>query len=201
MRKLLFALTIIVMGIMVVWAGDSRKPRSAVNATEMNSVAAHMTHTAMQQLDSSTTIDGAVTPQLVPDTVAYSLFFNFFSDRAESERGQLQSYCNQTALVHVSLDGLLRAAAYYRERVAGIDAQAEALRNSVPHDSIMEPQTQAQFSALRLQREAVINEAIAKLPDFIGAEGALAVRRHIDQRIKTHTKIVPGPRMPGDPMR
>ena len=96
MRKLLFALTIIVMGIMVVWAGDSRKPRSAVNATEMNSVAAHMTHTAMQQLDSSTTIDGAVTPQLVPDTVAYSLFFNFFSDRSAISMARSSPFSGET---------------------------------------------------------------------------------------------------------
>ena len=35
------------------------------------------------------TIDGSFTPQLIPDVVAYELFFNFFSNRAPNERGKL----------------------------------------------------------------------------------------------------------------
>jgi hypothetical protein len=131
--------------------------------------------------------------------MAYVLFFNFFSNRSSSERGKLQSYCNQTALATVNLDSILAAATYYQELVAPINAQAQAIRDShSSHKATDAAGIIAQLAPLQAQREAVLGSVIAKLPDFVGPEGAVSIRNHIDQRIKAHTKIFPGPNMQGD---
>jgi hypothetical protein len=152
-------------------------------------------HAAMPMKDSSQdppgTIDGAVTPQLIPDTTAYTLFFNFFADRKEAERGKLRSYCKHSALADVNLDGLLTAARFYKQQVADVDAQAEAVRNGEPPASAV-----AKLENLRKMREAIVARVMSKLPQFVGVSGAAAVRRHIEERIKPHTKIIPGPMMP-----
>jgi len=151
----------------------------------------------IESQDPPGTIDGSVTPQLILDVVAYELFFNFSSNRAFSERGKLQAYCNQSALAGVNLDSIFATVAYYQQRVAPIDAKAQAIRDSnqsVTMESAM--QVNAQFAPLVVEKETVVQEVIAKIPDFVGAAGALAIRQHIDGRVKAHTKIVPGPNMP-----
>ncbi len=143
------------------------------------------------------TIDGSVTPQLIPDSTAYQLFFNFFSNRTASERGKLQAYCNKATLASLNLDSILAAAAYYQQLVAPVDAQAQAIRDGNPHATAQDAAlVNAQFAHLQAQREALVTAVIAKLPDFVGPDGAVAIRQHIDGRIKPRTKIVPGPNMP-----
>lgn len=139
-------------------------------------------------------IDGSITPHLIPDTTAHALLFNFFSDRADSERDDLQSYCDQTPLAGVDLDSLLATAAYYQQQVALIDAEAQTIRDrsSIPSNA----QVAVGLSSLRAKREAVTMEVIASLPSRLGSEGALAVRKHVDERVKPRTKITPGPMMP-----
>ena len=53
----------------------------------------------------------------------------------------------------------------------------------------------AQLGPIAAEKAAVVQEMIAKIPNIVGAAGALAIRQHIDGRMKPHTKIVPGPNM------
>ena len=50
----------------------------------------------------------------------------------------------------------------------------------------------AKLAPIAAEKAAVVQEVIAKIPNFVGAAGALAIRQHIDGRMKPHTKIVPG---------
>lgn len=197
MRKLIILLALLAIGSLIIAAGISvgtGNKKGAGGGPAAVAHAAHMSHAVSTSTqDLPVEIDGAATPELIPDTTAYSLFFNFFSDRAESERDLLQSYCDQSELADVSLDSLLAATAYYKEKVYPIDAQANNIREA---EDPLSPVALANFAALRAQREAVVNEVVAMLPEFVGAKGALAVRNHIDKRIKPRTKIIPGPMMP-----
>ncbi len=38
------------------------------------------------------TIDGAVTPDLIPDSTAYSTLFRFISNRPEDEKARIRAY-------------------------------------------------------------------------------------------------------------
>jgi hypothetical protein len=154
----------------------------------------HAAQTSPQ--DPPGTIDGSVNPELIPDVVAYQLFFNFFSNRTPGERGKLQAYLKQTALAGVKLDSLLALANHYRQRVAPIDSRAQAIRNSnqsLTMESGMG--VDLQLAPLQAEKEAIVQEVIAKIPDFVGHDGALAIRQHIEGRVKPQTKIEVGPSM------
>src|SRR3989442_13018278 len=130
------------------------------------------------------TIDGSFTPQLIPDVVAYELFFDFFSNRAPNERGKLQAYCNQTALAGVDLDSIFAVVNYYQQQVAPINAKAPAIRDSnrglTMQDAML---VKAQLAPIAAEKAALVQEVIAKIPNFVGTGRALAIRQHIDDRI------------------
>jgi len=187
MRTALIALAFLCAAV-IIGIGPTKAVRN-------NSSTAHSplsSVTAQPTQDPIGTIDGAITPESIPDDVAYALFFQFFSNRNTSEKGRLQAYCTQTALATVKLDALLAAAEHYQSQVAPIDFEARAIRENVPGSS----RTIEDLTNLQVRRHAVIMEAIASLPEFLGVEGAAAVRRHIDERIKLRVKVVPGPMMP-----
>ena len=195
MRKVMILVSAIAIVTVITISGVLKAVNpttEAVSPPKVSAVAA-----PVQSQDPPGTIDGAVTPQLIPDNVAYELFFNFFSNRPASERGKLEAYCNQSALAGVNLDSILAAAAYYQQVVATIDEQAQAIRDSNPHVTAGDAAlVNAQLAPLQAQREALVTAAIAKLADFVGPAGAVAIRQHIDGRIKLRTKILPGPNMP-----
>jgi len=195
MRKVIILVSAIAIVTVITISGvlkATNPTTEAVSPTKVSAVAA-----PVQSQDPPGTIDGSVTPQLIPDDVAYELFFNFFSNRSASERGKLQSYCNQTTLATVNVDSIFTAAAYYQQLVAPIDAQAQAIRDSNPHATAQDAAlVNAQLAPLQAQRQAVVTAAIAKLADFVGSAGAVAIRQHIDGQIKRQTKILPGPNMP-----
>ncbi len=129
------------------------------------------------------TIDGSSTPQLIPDVVAYELFLNFFSNRAPNERAKLQAY---------NLDSIFAVANYYQQQVAPINARAQAIRESNRGSMMQDPMiVKAQLAPIAAEKAAFVQEVIAKIPNFVGTGRALAIRQHIDDRIRPHTKIVP----------
>ncbi len=135
--------------------------------------------------DPQGTIDGSSTPQLIPDVVAYELFFNFFSNRAPNERGKLQAYCNQTAMAGVDLDSIFAVVNYYQQQVAPINAKAQAIKDSnrglTMQDAML---VNAQLGPIAAEKAAVVQEMIAKIPNIVGAAGALAIRQHIDALVE-----------------
>lgn len=188
MRKLIVILSPAAIVITII-AGDVLRStgRTVANATSAG------TAISLPQ-DPPGTIDGSLTPELIPDTVAYSLFFNFFLNREKNERGKLQAYISQTPLQGLSVDALIAAAAYYKERVAPIDAQVQAISDNHPQLTGRNSSTITdQLALLRSQREVVTMEVVESLSSRLGSEGAKAIRKHIDQRIKPNIKIVPGP--------
>ena len=194
MRKLIILLASIAISAAVVLSGTLTR-RGAGH--EKNGTPKITTgNQSKTSEDPPGTIDGSLTPQLIPDVAAYELFFDFFSNRAPNERGKLQAYCNQTALAGVDLDSIFAVVNYYQQQVAPINARAQAIRDSnrglTMQDAML---VNEQLAPIAREKAAVVQAVIANIPNFVGAAGALAIRQHIDGRMKPHTKIVPGPSM------
>jgi hypothetical protein len=188
MRKVITSLSLVVVISMVI-IGVLGSSRSAATGTPGPAGTVASSPHGIPQ-DPPGTIDGAKNPELIPDATAYALLFNFFAGRDESERGKLAAYCRQNMLGDGNLNGLLTAARFYRRQVADLDAQAQAIRDSEPL-AVAAPK----LASLQARREAVVTSVIEKLPQFVGPQGAAAVRSHIE-RVKARMKIVPGPVMP-----
>jgi hypothetical protein len=129
--------------------------------------------------DPTGTIDGAQTPELIPNDVAYALFFNFVAGRAtKEERSSLTSYLRQHHLDAINPDALISV---------GNDFQRAS--NSVS-------QVGGVTADVLRQRTVVINDAVSSLTARIGSDGADRLRRHVTEYLKTKVKIIPGPTMP-----
>ncbi|HYG80765.1 MAG TPA: hypothetical protein VD861_10275 [Pyrinomonadaceae bacterium] len=167
MRKLTLLFLLVVIGIAAVGAGipdnTKRQLPTAASAAEQPS--------APDVNDPPGTVNGAKNPELVPDHVAYSLFFGFLAGRqgSETEKNSMRAYFNQTALEGVDVDALLAAADEFQQRMDAPDSA---------------------------HRESILAEIIASLPKRIGASGMTKLRRHINERVKRKVKIVPGPQLP-----
>lgn len=189
MRKLTVSLVILAIVVVSLANGLSK---STINKAEAVTNPSPPQHTGNTSNDPPGTIDGAKNPEMIPDDVAYSLFFRFLSDRqTEKERSSMRSYFKQSALNGLDVDALLAVGEEFKKRVAVVDKQAKAFRDQNP----MHPNEQA-MSGFREQYKAITMELTASLPVRIGTGGAEKVRQHIMGRVKSRVKIVPGPTMP-----
>jgi hypothetical protein len=146
-----------------------------------------------QIIDSPGTINGAETPSLIPDTVAYSLLFDLIANRqTEDEVNRIRSYVEQIGLDETDGETLMAAAQEYYEQVSLLDAQASQINfRAHPQHLPLSAEEQDELRQLELQREAVVNNVIASLSNNLSAGGAAQMRQHIDGRVKRKTKIFP----------
>jgi ABC-type amino acid transport substrate-binding protein len=189
MRKLTVLLIFLAVTVATLAAGTSKSTTKTAKAVS-GSAPSHQAESSVS--DSPDTIDGAKHPELIPDDVAYALFFRFLSDRqTKEEKKSMRAYFNQSVLDGVDVDSLLAVGEEFKQKAAVIDAQAQAFRERNP----MQPNEQA-TALFREQYKTITLQLAASLPVRIGAVGAQQVRLHINERVKHHMKIVPGPVMP-----
>jgi hypothetical protein len=161
------------------------------------------------------TIDGAKSPKMIPDRVAYMLLFRFISNhrKNETEEKQIREYVRQLGLgkqrrcppsvapedcslpdvgsEDADIDALITAAESFQQRVSVLDAQAKEIKDRTwPNPS---PETMAQLTLLQEQKEALADEIIASLPRRLSPGGLQRVVQHINKRLKHLTKRFPGP--------
>ena len=191
MYKLILTLSLVtIVGIFATGAALSGP------APKLKSDRESKTQAPLLPQDPPGTIDGSATPHLVSDAVAYSMFFNFFSNRSEGDKAKLQAYINQTHLAGFNLRSLLETATYYQKRVTPIDTKAKLLQERTTKLSAEQMHVvNNEISLLQAERDAVTDEIIGLLPRRLGPQAATAIRRHIDEKVKPHIKIVPGPAM------
>jgi hypothetical protein len=160
-------------------------------------------HPATNSADPPGTINGAVTPQLIPDRVAYILLLRLIADRPDSERGVTRDYirhvglgrqdcldCPETAISDDDIDALLITAKEFQRRVEVLDAQAQRIKDeNWPNPSA---ETMARLAKLERQHDAISDEIIASLPRRLSAGGLIRLRQHVAQRMKRNIKIYAG---------
>jgi len=141
------------------------------------------------------TIDGAVTPDLIPDDVAYALFFKFLAGRRTVEqKSSLRSFVKQRPLLaDIDVEALMRVADEFQEAYKAIENDEKSLAAASDHRS---PKLDAQFALLKQRKLSLVNERVGALPNIIGTDGAERLRRHVIEYVKRKVKIAPPPSMP-----
>ena len=141
------------------------------------------------------TINGAERPDLIPDDVAYALFFNFLAGRRDQgEKNSLKSYIRQQPLLaDIDPEALMRIADEFQVAYKAIeDEERELAAGSHNRSSTVA----AMFALLKNRKLALVNQKAGALPNFIGTDGAEKVRRHVMEHVKRKVKIAPPPPMP-----
>lgn len=192
MRKLIIFLSLTIISAIVITLatpGGAEKVTGTATASKGLPVPAE---TVLQ--DPAGTIDGSVSPHLIPDDVAYSLFFNFVAGRGtEREKNSLKSYMQQTQLGDVDLEVLISVSQEYQNALNNIDTQQSSLARA-NHQNLRDIETQ--LNDLQQRRVGLIKNKVKSLPNRLGETGAANVRHHVMEYIKRKVKIVPGPVMP-----
>ena len=187
MRVFVVFLSLIIMSVTAITIARSKaSEKSAVAFPQVNAAGAP----AASQ-DPIGTIDGSVTPEQIPDDVAYSLFFNFVAGgRTEKEKGSLRAYMQQVQLDDVDFDALSSISDEYQTAVNDLDREQSALVDS-HHHNIAE--IQGQLDELQQRRRLLISQKVTSLATNLGELGAAKIRRHVMEYIKRKVKIIPGP--------
>src|SRR6266550_5251571 len=104
MRTTVIALAFLCVAVMIeIGSTKAVRDNSSTAQNPLSSATA-------EPQDPKGTIDGAKTPDLIPDEVAYSLFFNFVAARVtKDEKNSLRSYMRQHNLDAISVDALIGA--------------------------------------------------------------------------------------------
>jgi hypothetical protein len=151
-------------------------------------------------------IDGSATPELIPDQVAYSLLFRLLSNRnTEEEKQRARSYlklifgCGEcdtqtehkkhAAPEEAHIKAFLVVIKKFERRVGALDRRAQEIHDlngpNLSHEAL------AQLNELQKQKEEIISNLVASLPNHLGADGVEKLRRHVNGRVKRKTKIKP----------
>jgi len=145
--------------------------------------------------DAPGTIDGAVTPDLIPDDVAYALFFNFLAGReTKAQKNSLKSFFKQRPqLAGIDAEVLMMVADEFQEAYKAIEKEEAALAaTSHNRSSTLDDR----FALLKQRKLSLVDEKVGALPNIIGMDDAEKVRRHVREYVKRKVKIAPPPPMP-----
>ena len=165
--------------------------RPQVDWTKASQTAASNVQAATTNVnqDPSGTIDGAKTPNSIPDDVAYSLFFSFVTSHASLDKKHaLVAYMKHYELQDVNAEELISAA-------RKLDEAVSALNSSLAN----RPRSHSLEEELKQKKAAVVNEAVSSLPNYVGVAGANKVRQHVIEHMKQQIKLVPYAPMPSMP--
>lgn len=142
-------------------------------------------------------IDGSVDPAAIPDRVAYPLLFGLIyrpqaTDKAneQASSGLLRS----AGLDDAAIAALRQAATDLRRETIPIEQQAIAIREREwPSPS---PAAMAELRALQIQKNAVVEAAVAALPSKLGSGGFQQLSEYMNTKFKRGVKILPDDPLP-----
>ena len=204
MRKVAVSLAIAMLVFLCVASGMLR---GSANSPKTNPAAAQQPARA-PAIDPPGTVNGATSPDMIPDRVAYSLVFRLISSQHGDEaRQRIRSYVRQLGLGKKTcetstlpgsdesdIEAFLAAADEYGQRVGILDRQVKEIKDrNWPNPS---PQVMLQLEQLQKRKEAIADEIINSLSRRISKDGLMAVRTSIGDRVKHRVKIRPDPPSP-----
>jgi hypothetical protein len=156
----------------------------------------------LQFADKPGVINGAETPDLIPDAVAYSLMFRFISgDQSVLAKQRIRSYVTSFGMedqhcgnchdkmINRDIDTIIAAADEYQRRVSVLDSQAEQIKANNPQ--VIGTEAMAQLTQLQNQKDAMIAEIMASLPRHLSVKALSKLQSHINLRVKPRTKYKP----------
>ena len=138
-------------------------------------------------------VDGAITPEQIPDDVAYSHFIRAAAISSKPTRAEVSRRDGFLALVGLTADdrrALVTSLAGVGDQLNRIARQKQQLAP----DSLLSVQGLAPLVKLRAEEEAVLASARARLDLSLSFVGYEQLDRHIQHRIKSRIKVyVPKP--------
>lgn len=142
--------------------------------------------------DPPSTIDGNVSPELIPDHIAYMMVFRTIALRQNTdfEKNRSRAWARSVGLDDASADKLLAAANKFHMRVSVLDNQVKEIKDRTwPDPSV---QVMEQLNDLQKKKEAIVADIVFSLPTLLGTEVAEKLHQHINSHIKRKVKIAPG---------
>ena len=157
--------------------------------------------------DPENIIDGAQSPEKIPDRLAYTLLLRFLSGRTtEAQKNSARSYlrmvfgCDtcpdksmtkeERAAAHTNIEKLLAVAEDFDAQNRPTDDQAKKIteRTGLNRDSSV----RTQLRSLQMKKESLVARIMASLADRLGPDGAGKLHRFITEQFKRRVKIHPG---------
>jgi hypothetical protein len=150
------------------------------------------------QPDPPGTIDGAKSPELIPDEVAYRLVLVALAEReeaTESEKARFRAKISPARLDEQDTDAVFHILAAFQKQLDALDAQARPIqaRNPFPYPGSVDYQKLLELS---LQRQGVFAEAMSAVPARLSVDGAAKLQAHV-QNAKQGMKYLPEKPMAG----
>lgn len=202
---LLLAATI---GSTVVFSADSRvaegaKAASTMAATRTTKAPINPQLQNPVQVNPAQVIDGSKNPEKIPDHIPYLLLFRFLSGRnTVEEKNRARSYLKMVFACSncegppapqdntAQIDGILAIAAEFENRVAAFDHEAKEIRDRHAI-GLGSAEDKVKLGNLKKQKEALVKEIVASLPNHLGTESAQKLQKFINERMKPKVKLLP----------
>lgn len=203
MRRFCIPLLALLVGVISLLVGNS----SSANRSS-RSMSPPMTPQPARaaQEQSPDIIDGSTTPELIPDQVAYTLLFRFLSNRdTDDEKQRARSYlklvfgCGEcdTEAEHkahgaseeahiMAFTGVIKQ---FERRVGALDRRAQEIHDR--YGPNLSSRWLAVLNDLQKQKEEIVSNLVASLPNHLDEEGMEKLSRHINERVKRRTKVKP----------
>jgi hypothetical protein len=152
-------------------------------------------HKQILSVDPPGTIHGDKNPELIPDRVAFNLFF-----RTLSSANGIPGVYNQPFLGKVSKEMGLDSSVTtrlklivdeYQAGVHALDARAREIKDQ--HWPEPSQAAMRELEELQSRKDAIVDGLISSLSVKLGVNEAERVRRYINQSFKTKIKIAPPP--------
>lgn len=151
-------------------------------------------------------VDGAQTPEQIPDRVAYALIFRAVAGRhSEAQKKSIRSYIAQLGLGREAcescpgkrpvnpgepdseIEALVEAAEEYHRQVSLLDGEAKAIKDATWQNPT--PEAYAALANLQRRKEELTTSVVAGLERRLGPDASARLRQNVEGRVKPLTKI------------
>jgi hypothetical protein len=138
-------------------------------------------------------IDGAKTPELISDDIAYAHFLSVVaiqSSPSRVETSRRKAILDTLGLAEDDAKALITSLTGVREQLADVDNQ----RKQLPRDGVASVQSLALSATLRARQETIIRDARYRVTANLSADGVQKVADHVQRRVKSRIKVYGDPR-------
>lgn len=178
---------LMIMLLVPSWREGDASPRAIAKSTRALPSGAMPVASSVQTITSDTppSVDGAKTPELVPDDVAYRHFIMAAAapDNPTSEEASRRA--GYVARLGLSADDRGRALSALRSVRDNLDAlkreQALLTDNS--------PESRAARMVIKNKKDAILKDAVTRLRSSVSAEGSNRVHTFVLEHVKRHVRI------------
>lgn len=165
------------------------------HGTSAQSAASKLKQQVERKSDPVGTIYGDINPELIPDSVAYNLFFHSLvatNGTAGSYNPSLiKKISKEIELSDENRDKLLQVIHVYQQNEASLDMKAKDLKDKYwPEPSL---EVIKKLEDLQAQKDGLILSTFNSLSGKVGLKESKNIQKYVERSFKKNVKIVPDP--------